>query len=321
MLVDAFGREVTDLRISVTKRCNFGCIYCHDEGLGPILRPRSPHEEEMSVSEIERIVTVAREFGFRSIKYTGGEPLVRQDLEEIVARTVDHIPDVSMTTNGSMLAHRAESLRNAGLKRVNVSVDSLDPGAFRDIRKGDLHPVLEGVRAAIRVGLTPVKLNMVVFKHTVEHIPAMLDYVGGSEGHLKLQLIQFMPELVDPHDWAVDIDAVKAWLAKKAEKVLVRDMHHRRIYLYNGTEVEVVDPVYNEEFCLNCHRIRVTHKGELKGCLNRNDDLIPTRGLDDEGLRAAFRTCVAERVPYYGAYLREFPTRDAASAPTPLPLA
>jgi len=321
MLVDAFGREVTDLRISVTKRCNFGCIYCHDEGLGPILRPRSPHEEEMSVSEIERIVTVAREFGFRSIKYTGGEPLVRQDLEEIVARTVDHIPDVSMTTNGSMLAHRAESLRNAGLKRVNVSVDSLDPGAFRDIRKGDLHPVLEGVRAAIRVGLTPVKLNMVVFKHTVEHIPDDLDYVGGSEGHLKLQLIQFMPELVDPHDWAVDIDAVKAWLAKKAEKVLVRDMHHRRIYLYNGTEVEVVDPVYNEEFCLNCHRIRVTHKGELKGCLNRNDDLIPTRGLDDEGLRAAFRTCVAERVPYYGAYLREFPTRDAASAPTPLPLA
>ncbi len=314
MLVDAFGREVTDLRISVTKRCNFGCVYCHDEGLGPILRPRAPHDEEMTPTEIERIVKVAREFGIRSIKFTGGEPLVRQDMEEIVARTVPQIPDVSMTTNGSMLAKRAEDLRNAGLKRVNVSIDALDPGAFHQIRGGNLHPVLEGVRRAIEVGLVPVKLNMVVFKDTVEHIPQMLDFVGDSHGQLKLQLIQFMPELVDPHDWAVDIDAVKAWLAGKAEKVLVREMHHRQIYLYNGTEVEVVDPVYNAEFCMNCHRIRVTHKGELKGCLNRNDDLIPTRGLDDEGMRAAFRTCVAERVPYYGAYIKEFPRRDPASA-------
>ncbi|TLZ51733.1 MAG: GTP 3',8-cyclase MoaA [Methanobacteriota archaeon] len=314
MLVDAFGREVTDLRISVTKRCNFGCVYCHDEGLGPILRPRSPHEDEITPEEIERTVRVAREFGIRSIKFTGGEPLVRADMEDIVARTVNQIPDVSMTTNGSMLARRADALRSAGLKRVNVSIDAVDPKAFHDIRKGDLHPVLEGVRAAIRVGLVPVKLNMVVFKQTVEHIPAMLDFVGDSHGQLKLQLIQFMPELVDPHDWAVDIDAVKAWLARRAEKVLVREMHHRHIYLYNGTEVEVVDPVYNEEFCLNCHRIRLTHDGKLKGCLNRSDDLIPTRGLDDEGLRAAFRKCVAERVPYYGAYITQFPSRHAETA-------
>src|SRR3989304_6461770 len=91
-------------------------------------------------------------------------------------------------------------------------------------------------------------------------------------------------------------------------------MHHRRIYLYNGTEVEGVDPVHNEEFCLNCHRIRLTHKGERKGCLNRNDDLIPTRGLDDDGVREAFLRCVAERVPYYGAYVTEFPRRDSLAA-------
>mgnify|MGYP001563239005 CR=1 FL=1 len=111
MLVDAFGREVTDIRISVTKRCNFGCIYCHDEGLGPVLRPRMPHEDEMSVEEIERVVKIAREFGIRSVKYTGGEPLIRHDMEAIVDRTVRHIPDVSMTTNGSMLGPRAEALR------------------------------------------------------------------------------------------------------------------------------------------------------------------------------------------------------------------
>ncbi len=319
MLVDAFGREVTDLRISVTKRCNFGCIYCHDEGLGPVLRPRAAHEEELSPEEIARVVRVAREFGIRSIKYTGGEPLVRADLEDIVERTVRQIPDVSMTTNGSMLARRAEGLRNAGLKRVNVSMDSVDPGAFRDVRKGDLHPVLEGVREAIRVGLTPVKLNMVVLRHTVDGIPAMLDFVGNSGGNLKLQLIQFMPELVDHQEWSVDIDAVKAWLAQRADRVIVREMHHRRIYLYNGTEVEVVDPVHNEEFCQNCHRIRLTHKGELKGCLNRNDDLIPTRALDDVGLRDAFRRCVAERVPFYGAYVTDFPRRGTAAAPIEFP--
>lgn len=316
MLVDAFGREVTDLRISVTKRCNFGCIYCHDEGLGPVLRPRAPHDEEITVGEIERIVKVAREFGIRSIKYTGGEPLVRTDMEEVVARTVRHIRDVSMTTNGSMLAKRAGRLRNAGLKRVNVSMDAVDPKAFREIRKGDIHPVLEGIKQAIRVGLVPVKLNMVVFKYTLEHIPPMLDFIGDSDGRLKLQLIQFMPELVDPNDWSVDIDGIKKWLEGKADKVLVREMHHRRIYVYNGTEVEVVDPVYNEEFCFNCHRIRVTHKGELKGCLNRDDDLIPTRGLDEEGLREAFRKCVAERVPYYGVHIKAFPRRNFEAAKT-----
>ncbi len=313
MLVDTFGRGVTDIRISVTKRCNFGCIYCHDEGLGPILTPRMPHDEEMTVDEIERIARVAREFEIRSVKFTGGEPLVRLDMERNIDRTVRQIPDVSMTTNGSMLAKRAESLRDAGLKRVNVSVDSLDPAAFKEIRKGDLHPVLLGIQEALRVGLKPVKLNMVVFKQTLSHIPKMIEFIGDGDG-LKLQLIQFMPELVDHRDWMVDIDAVKAWLHSKADKVLVREMHHRSIYIFNGAEVEVVDPVYNAEFCMNCHRIRVTHKGELKGCLNRNDDLILTRGLDLDGLRRAFQAVVANRVPYYGAYVREFPRRHAEAA-------
>ncbi len=313
MLVDAFGREVTDIRISVTNRCNFGCIYCHDEGLGPVLRPRMPHVDEMTPEEVERIVRVAREFDIRTVKFTGGEPLVRQDMEEIVDRTVRQIDDVSMTTNGSMLAKRAEALRDAGLKRVNVSVDSLDPEAFRDIRKGDLHPVLLGIQEALRVGLKPVKLNMVVFERTLPYIPQMIDFIGHGDG-LKLQLIQFMPELVDHVQWGVDIDGVKKWLESRADEVLVREMHHRHVYLFNGAEVEVVDPVYNAEFCMNCHRIRVTHKGELKGCLNRNDDLIPTRGLDLEGVRDAFRRVVANRVPYYGGFVKEFPRRHPEDA-------
>ncbi len=314
MLVDSVGRGVTDIRISVTKRCNFGCVYCHDEGLGPVARPRAPHPEEMSPTEVERLVRVAREFDLRSVKFTGGEPLVRPDLEEIVERTVRHITDVSLTTNGSMLAARAEGLRNAGLKRVNVSIDALDPTAFQAIRHGALPPVLRGIEAALRVGLTPVKLNMVVFRPTLPHIPEMIRFVSRTEG-LRLQLIQFMPELVGTKDWSVDIDGVKRWLESRADRVLVREMHHRRIYQFGGAEVELVDPVYNHEFCMNCHRLRVTHQGELKGCLNRNDDLVPTRGLDDRALRDAFRQVVAQRVPYYGGYVRDYPSRNFASAP------
>jgi cyclic pyranopterin phosphate synthase len=108
---------------------------------------------------------------------------------------------------------------------------------------------------------------------------------------------------------------VKRWLEGRADKVLVREMHHRRIYQFGGAEVELVDPVYNREFCMNCHRIRITHQGELKGCLNRNDDLIPTRGLDDQQLRDAFRSVVAQRVPYYGGYILDYPVRNASAAP------
>ncbi len=323
MVTDAWGRPVTDIRISVTKRCNFACVYCHDEGLGPVARPHAPHDEELSVTEVERLVAVAREYGIRSVKFTGGEPLIREDLEEIVERTVRQVPDVSLTTNGSLLAGRAERLRDAGLKRVNVSLDSLDPTAFREIRRGALAPVLRGIREALRVGLTPVKLNMVVFRLTVASIPKMIDYVGSEEG-LKLQLIQFMPELVQHARFSVDLREVRAWLEAHASRVLVREMHHRRIYLFDRTEVELVDPVRNPEFCANCHRIRVTHRGELKGCLNRNDDLVPTRGLDDAALRAAFRRVITTRVPFYGGYVTDLPaapgeTALLARAPTPGP--
>jgi cyclic pyranopterin phosphate synthase len=313
VLVDAFGREVTDLRISVTKRCNFSCVYCHNEGLGRIARPGDPHDDELPPEEIERVVRIAKELGIESLHITGGEALVRQDLEEIIARCCRHIPEVSLTTNGSMLAPRAESLRRAGLRRVNVSIDSLHPEAFRAIRGSDLHPVMKGIAKALEVGLVPIKLNMVVMKYTLPFIPQMMEFVSDAEG-LTLQLIQYMPELVGHQEWMVDIDAVKAWLEEHADRVIVRRAHNRRIYCLNGARVEVVDPVYNEEFCMNCHRIRLTHDGRLKGCLNRNDDLVSIRGMDDDGIREAFRRVVANRVPYYGGYVKDFPRRNASAA-------
>lgn len=309
-LVDAYGRYVTDIRISVTNRCNFNCVYCHNEGQGKVRPAGLGPDGELTGAEFGRIVRIAHEFGIRQVKLTGGEPLVRADLEELIASIPDGI-EVSMTTNGSLLEARAATLHQAGLDRVNVSVDTMDPHHFAKLTHGSVAPVLRGVAAAIKAGLQPIKLNMVVFKPTIEFVRSMIDHVSTHDG-LELQLIQFMPEHVGMRDQMVEMKEVRDWLEAKADRVEIREMHHRRKYFFNGTRVEVVDPVGNPEFCENCHRIRVTYDAKLKGCLNRNDNLISLRGLGDDGVRGAFRQVVAQRVPYYGVYV---PLDTAGRAP------
>jgi GTP 3',8-cyclase len=251
-----------------------------------------------------RLLRIAREFDITRVKLTGGEPLLRRDLEDIV-REVSGFMEVSLTTNGSLLASRAQGLKDAGLARINVSIDSLDARHFRAVRRGTLEPVLAGLEAALAVGLAPVKVNTVVLDSTLGELPELVDFVAQRDG-LHLQLIEVMPEIrTDMLSHRVDLGKVRAWLEERAAFVEHRSMHHRAVYhLENGASVELVDPVGNAEFCANCHRVRVTHDGQLKGCLNRLDDYVPTAGLDDEGLRAAFRKVVDERVPYYGVYHR-----------------
>jgi len=313
-LVDMHGRYVTDIRVSVTNRCNFNCVYCHNEGQGPVRPAGLKPDGELTAAEFAQIVRIAHEFGIRQVKLTGGEPLVRQDLEQLIDSVPEGI-EVSMTTNGSLLERRAASLRAAGLDRLNVSVDTMDPHHFARLTKGSVTPVLRGIGAALEEGLRPIKLNMVVFKPTIDFVRSMIDHVSAHEG-LELQLIQFMPELVGMRDQMIEMSELRHWLETKADRIEIREMHHRRKYFFNGTRVELVDPVENPEFCANCHRIRVTYDGKLKGCLNRNDNLIALRGLDDEGVRAAFRRVVAERVPYYGVYIPMTP-EGLAAVPTP----
>ena len=129
MLADEFGREVSGVRVSLTDRCNFDCVYCHNEGLGDTRGPMDPQDDEMSTDDVVRFLEVAAEFGVDAVKFTGGEPMLRQDLEEIVARTPDSM-EVSLTTNGTFLPGRAEGLVEAGLERVNVSQDAMDREAF-----------------------------------------------------------------------------------------------------------------------------------------------------------------------------------------------
>jgi cyclic pyranopterin phosphate synthase len=337
-LEDDFGREVTGIRVSLTDRCNFDCVYCHNEGLGDTRGPMDPADHEMTADEVVRVLEVVHEFGVDSVKFTGGEPMLRRDLEEIVSRVPAGM-EVSMTTNGTFLPGRAEDLVAAGLERVNVSQDALDPEAFAEVTKsGAYDAVMDGVRAAVDAGLTPVKLNMVVFEHTAGYVEEMVEHVAESDG-LQLQLIEYMPELTGHPEWNVDIGRVHDWLADIADHVETREMHERRRYWVSSVDggseaatgaeparevaadgsgtpagagdgpppgagmVEIVDPVGNEEFCANCHRVRVTHEGYLKGCLNRNDDLRPMGEMSRPEIRAAFREVVANRVPYYGEYM------------------
>jgi cyclic pyranopterin phosphate synthase len=334
MLEDDFGRELSGVRVSLTDRCNFDCVYCHNEGLGDTRGPLEPQDDELSTDRIVRFLEVAREFEVEAVKFTGGEPMLRQDLEEIVRRAPDEL-EVSLTTNGTFLPGRAGDLVDAGLERVNVSQDAMDPEAFAELtQSGAYHKVLEGVKAALDAGLAPVKLNMVVFEPTAGYIPDMVDHVADQDG-LQLQLIEYMPELAGNPELAIDIGRVHDWLEDRADHVKTRDMHDRRRYWVGSSEaavgtdatslaasdggvpandlraapemtgqgmVEIVDPVENPTFCANCHRVRLTHDGYLKGCLNRNDDLREL-GTTKASMRETFRETVANRVPYYGEYM------------------
>ena len=309
MLEDGFGRETTGVRISLTDRCNFDCVYCHNEGLGDTRGPMEPADGEMSTDDVVRFLEVAEEFDIRKAKFTGGEPMLRDDLEEIVRRTPDSI-ETSLTTNGTFLPERADRLADAGLERVNVSQDALSPKAFREVTKSSAYDdVLEGIDAALEAGLAPVKLNMVVFEKTAGYVPEMVDHVAENDG-LQLQLIEYMPELAGRPEWAIDIERVHEWLAERSDRIERREMHGRNRYFVgdddpslSGGMVEIVDPVGNADFCANCHRVRVTHEGYLKGCLNRNDDLKSMGEMSKPEIRETFRETVAERVPYYGEYM------------------
>ncbi|OVE84220.1 GTP 3',8-cyclase MoaA [Natronolimnobius baerhuensis] len=308
MLTDDFGREVTGVRVSLTDRCNFDCVYCHNEGLGDTRGPMDPQDDEMSADDVVTFLEVAAEFGVDAVKFTGGEPMLRQDLAEIIRRTPESM-DVSLTTNGTFLPGRAEALVDAGLERVNVSQDALDPEDFAAVTKsGAYEKVLEGVDAALEAGLDPVKLNMVVFEHTAGYVPEMVDHVAENEG-LQLQLIEYMPELTGKPEWNIDIERVHDWLAEQATEIEHREMHNRKRYWIESDDcdgrgmVEIVDPVENPTFCANCHRVRVTHEGYLKGCLNRNDDLKSMGEMTKPEIREAFREVVSNRVPYYGEYM------------------
>jgi cyclic pyranopterin phosphate synthase len=290
ILKDPYNRPVSNLRVSLTPKCNLSCIYCHKEG------EKSP-KDQISAEEIAEVLRVAATFEIRSVKFTGGEPLLRTDLIDIVT-SVPRAMESSLTTNGTLLADCAPALKDAGLRRVNVSLDSLNPETYKKITGIDrLSDVLAGIEAALDAGLTPVKLNMVVLEGINDNeIDDFLAYVRGNR-HLILQLIELMH--FNDCNYHGDLHGLEDSLASRSKQIITRRMHHRKKYCLDGAEVEVVRPLHNTEFCAFCNRLRVTSDGKLKPCLLRTDNHIDIRGKKGVELEALFREAVSLREPFY----------------------
>ena len=290
-LVDPFGRKVTGLRMALTSRCNLRCVYCHHEG-------DVAHKDEISCEMAATVARAAADLGMRSVKFTGGEPLIRQDIEDLLSQMPDGL-DLSLTTNGIFLADRAMSLAEAGLDRVNISLDSLKPETYRSItggKEGDLARVIDGIESAKNVGLLPIKLNVVMLRENEDEIPELIDF-SRNRGVI-LQLI----ELMDLNGLGIsgNIEAIEHRLQACADKVATREMHRRKKYFLDGAEVEVVRPMDNTEFCANCTRIRVTSDGKLKPCLLRSDNLVEIGTCDCEKIKELIKLANERREPYFG---------------------
>jgi cyclic pyranopterin phosphate synthase len=305
-LIDNCGRPLLNLRVSITQRCNNRCAYCHKEGE---VQRANRSAELMSVEEIVRISKIAIGLGISRIKLTGGEPLMRKDLPEIVAgiAAVPGLRDLSLTTNGLLLGGgMAKRLRDCGLKRVNISLPSLNPETYHKLTGGKLMAALEGVKTAIEADFSPVKLNTVVLNDVnVGDVPDLIDYAGRNG--VVLQLIELDPVNVGDkyyNEHHRSLDEQETMLREKAVTIEKRAfMHNRLIYHLPNAIVEVVKPIENTDFCMHCTRMRVTSDGKLKPCLMRNDNLTdiltPIReGVSDEELKDLFVKANLLREPY-----------------------
>ncbi len=304
MIYDNCNRPVLNLRISVTQKCDKHCPYCHREGEDHPLTL-------MNVNEIIRIIKIAISLGISRVKLTGGEPLLRKEIVEIVTgiTEVEGLTDLSMTTNGTHLKCLAKDLKKAGLNRINVSLPTLDPNVYRTVMGGKLQDAIDGIKTAVKVGMQPVKLNMLVLKNVnyteIERMIKFAEQTGTILQMIELEPINLSKTYYERHHVSLDMIAKK--LEKLASETKVRKfMQKRRVYLLPNVKVELIRPIENTEFCGNCTRIRVTSDGKVKPCLMRTDNLVdlltPMRnGVDDAKLAELFIEAVKRREPYYQA--------------------
>lgn len=302
-LIDPYGRPVRELRITVTRACNYKCIYCHGEGETP-RRPR-----ELSPEEIEQIVKAAASLGVRRVKLTGGEPLLRRDILEIVRRLslVRGVEEVSLVTNGFYLADMALELKEAGLSRVNVSLSTLNPAKYRLLTGVDgLSRVLKGIEMAVEAGLNPVKINYVYLRGLTEDDFWNLAEYAANAGVSVLRVIEYhesFPLSENFQRFHADMTTLIEELERASVKKEVRELQNRPLYyLPNGLAVEVVKPMFNPSFCAACNKLRLTSDGWFKPCLLRCNGLVDAiEGLarGPEGIKTALLEAVKRRVPFF----------------------
>ncbi len=311
MLPDSFGRIATDLRVSLTDRCNLRCAYCMPpEGLDWL-----PKTDQLTDDEVVRLVRIGVErLGIREVRFTGGEPLLRRGLGGIIARTaaLRPRPEISLTTNAIGLERTAGTLRAAGLDRVNVSLDTLRPETFRKLARRDRLPdVLDGLAAAAQVGLRPVKVNAVLMRDLNDDEAVPLLRYCLDRGY-ELRFIEQMP-LDAQHGWkrAEMVTAEEILAALGREFTLTPDDPRQRgsapaeAFLVDGGPARVgVIASVTRPFCGTCDRVRLTADGQVRNCLfarSESDLRGPLRaGADDAELAAAWRRAVAVKLPGHG---------------------
>lgn len=308
-LVDRFGRIHTNLRISVTDRCNIRCFYCMPaEGV-----QFKPRHEILSFEEIERFVRVVARLGIRALRLTGGEPLVRAGLTTLVARlaAVPGIDDLAMTTNGMLLAEHAAALKQAGLQRLNISLDGLREATFQRItRRRGLEQVLAGIAAAQRQGFRKIRLNAVAIRGITEDEIVPLARFARQQ-RLELRFIEFMP-LDAERRWQTDQvlpgEEIRARLADEFGPLVPAarpDPNQPAVdYAFaDGGLVGFINPV-SEPFCRDCNRLRITAEGQIRNCLFSTAEwdarAVLRGGGSDEQLAALVRTCVRGKQPGHG---------------------
>lgn len=306
-LADRFGRQHTYLRVSVTDRCNYRCAYCMPaEGLKWMQR-----DDLLTYEEIARLVAVFMRLGVRRVRLTGGEPLVRRDIVQLVrALGALGLDDLAMTTNGHLLPSLAAPLAEAGLKRVNVSLDAVDPALFREMtRGGDVSVVLAGIEAARVAGLSPVKVNAVMVRGQNEHQPLAILQAFADRPDVQIRFIEHMPfdGMDRDHVPAADLRAAVA------QRFTLTPLGHGpggpavtwRLE-ETGQTVGFISPI-TEHFCELCNRLRMDATGHLRTCLSRDDtpslrDLVRA-GVDDDGLERAIRGMVWQKTSGHEAHL------------------
>ncbi|MFH1431641.1 MAG: GTP 3',8-cyclase MoaA [archaeon] len=291
MTRDRFGREIDILRISVTQDCNMRCPYCHREG-------ECGAGKEMSTDDIVRIARASSRLGIRRVKITGGEPLLRSDIIDIVrgVSSVPGIETVSMTTNGTMLEGMARELSDAGLTRINIGCDSFSSSVLE--KTADR--IKPGIMAAKEAGFDAIKLNMVVLAGVNDSdIDDMMEFAKKT-GTI-LQLIELIrtkhnEEFFTKHFFS--LSDIEKKLASDCDSFERRPVHGRKRYDAGGASVEVVRP-HNHEFCANCRTIRVSSEGRIKPCLMRDDNLVDVDFSDDDDeLLARLVLAIDRREPF-----------------------
>ncbi|MBA8794225.1 cyclic pyranopterin phosphate synthase [Friedmanniella endophytica] len=313
LLRDSFGRVATDLRVSLTDRCNLRCDYCMPaEGLDWLAR-----EELLTDDEIVRLIGLAvQRLGIRTVRLTGGEPLLRRGLEPLVAAiaALTPRPAIALTTNGIGLAARAEGLAAAGVDRINISLDTLDPDLFQRITRRPRHAdVLAGVAAARAAGLDPVKINAVLLRGVNEHEAWPL-LAWAMETGVQLRFIEQMP-LDAQHGWRrstmITAAEIRARLSEHVELVedpadqLARGSAPAELFRVAGTEHRVgIIAAVSAPFCGACDRVRLTADGQLRNCLfarEESDLRAPLRaGADDDALVERWLAAVATKRAGHG---------------------